>query len=96
MHEVPDLAPAGVARQNSLRPGAELASDRPPSLPTHLVASLDTSKDDVRADVAVCRRAQRTDGGRGVQITRANVLMGDQMDFLIGTASGASRPSPAS
>jgi cyclic beta-1,2-glucan synthetase len=58
----------------------------PPSLPAHLIASFDTSKDDVRADVEVCRRAQRTDGARRVKITRGNVLMGDQLDFLVGTA----------
>ena len=39
--------------------------------------------DDVRADLEVSRRAQRTDGVRGVQITQGNVLMGDQMDFLL-------------
>jgi hypothetical protein len=33
----------------------------------------------------VCRRTQRTDCARGVQITRGNALMDDQMDFLVGT-----------
>jgi hypothetical protein len=47
---------------------------RPSRLP------LDTSRDDVRADVKVCRLARRTPG-RGVQV------MGDQMDFLVGTGS---------
>ena len=49
----------------------------------------DTSKKNVRADVEVCRPAQRTDGARGVQITRGMCLIGDQMDFLVGT--GGSR-----
>jgi len=39
----------------------------------------DTGKDDVRADGKV------TDGARRVQITQGNVVMGDQMDFLVGT-----------
>ena len=43
-------------------------------------------KDDVRAD-GICRPAQRTDGARSVQIAQGNVLMGDQMDFLVGTAT---------
>src|SRR6202140_2474629 len=33
-----------------------------------MVASFDTCKDDVRADVEICRRTRRTDGARGVQI----------------------------
>jgi hypothetical protein len=43
-------------------------------------------KDDARAD-EICRRVQRTNGARGVQIAWGNVLMGDQMDFLVGTAT---------
>ena len=45
-------------------------------------------KKNVGTDVdEVCRPAQRTDNARGVQITRGNAPMGDQMDFLVGTAS---------
>jgi len=40
----------------------------------------------VRADVEVCRPAQRTDGAAVGRSRGENVLMGDQMDFLVGTA----------
>jgi hypothetical protein len=57
-------------------------------------APFDTSKENLRPDVAVCRPAQRTDGARGVQIAQGNVLIGDQMDSLVGTTWSSSRWRP--
>jgi hypothetical protein len=57
-----------------------------------MVASFDACKDDVRADVEICRRTRRTDGARGVQIAerRPDGLSGRdnvnaQVDDLITT-----------
>jgi hypothetical protein len=62
-----------------------LSGGRHRRYPLTWLPPFDTNKDDVRPDIEVCRRAQRTDGARGVQITRGNVLMNDQMDYLVGT-----------
>ena len=81
-------APPCCKRQHASASRLTLSEGRHRRYPLTWSPPFDTSKDDVRADVEVCRPAQRTDGARGVQITRGNVLMGDQMDFLVGTASG--------
>ena len=46
---------------------------------------INTSCDDVREAVSVCRPARRTEGARGVHGTGRHVLIGEPIDFLAGT-----------
>jgi hypothetical protein len=57
---------------------------------------LNTSGDDVRADVSLSADEHNDRGTSGVQITPRNALTGDQIDFLVVTAHRTSvAPFPA-
>jgi hypothetical protein len=74
-----------LLRQLMLQPTMTLSEGRHRRYPLTWSPPFDTSKESLRADVEVCGPAQQTDGAPGVQITRGNVLIGDQMAFLVGT-----------
>jgi hypothetical protein len=95
-----DLSRSGTSRPDSENdPRPSTAGDD--TSRHELGVRFDTNQEDVRVDIEVCRRAQRTDRARGVQITRGNALIGDAMDFswgqgtVLGTACRFHPPGPA-
>jgi hypothetical protein len=45
------------------------------------------ASDDVRDDIGVLYPAQQIDGAGGLHVSRRNALIGDQIDFVVGTSS---------